>query len=65
MTIAEARTAVTEAAAVLGVKGTLEVLVTHAEELLDQAGQTDDILARARAATDHRALVMLKDKVTS
>lgn len=65
MTASEARNSVEAGVQFLGIKGALEVLIAYAEEQLDVAGQTDDMLARARAATDHRALVVLKDKVTS
>lgn len=63
MTSIEARTAVAEGAAQLGIAGTLEVLIAHAEGLLEEASSKKDALARARAASDHRSLVNLKEKV--
>ena len=63
MTSIEARTAVADAAGRLGIQGVLEVLIEHAEGLLEAAAESNDKLARARAASDHRSLVNLKDKV--
>jgi hypothetical protein len=63
MTSIEARTAAAEAANVLGIQGVLAVLIEHASELLDVAAEQNDKLARARAASDHRILVNLKEKV--
>lgn len=63
MTAIEARTAAADAVSVLGIQGMLEVLIEHAGELLDAATAVDDKLARARAASDHRNLTNLKEKV--
>lgn len=63
MTSIEARTAVADAATQLGIQGVLEVLIEHASSLLEEPHVVGDKLARARAASDHRSLVNLKDKV--
>jgi hypothetical protein len=63
MTSIESRTAVANAALQLGIQGVLDVLIEHAAQQLEDA--VNDKLARARAASDHRALVNLRDKVHS
>lgn len=63
MTPAEARDAVAAAAQQLGIRGVLTELAHYAEALLDSATESNDKVSRQRAATDHRSLVNLKDRV--
>ena len=46
----------------LGIRGTLDVLIEYAERLIETIPSSDR-LAQFRAASDHRNLVNLRDKV--
>lgn len=63
MTRAEAIAAVSEALPVLTLREVLELCAERADQLRDDAG--DDKWARFRAASDHRNLLNLRDRINN
>lgn len=65
MTIGEARQGVADGVRLLGLKATIEIMEDFATELVDGFNDAGDKLARYRAASDHRNLVNLKDRLNN